>query len=119
MRNALSKAIKFAMVQIEALAQGITVCNFVLAPTKNRLPRAIGQPLVSIPGHVKNKLDETLPFHLFTSFHLFILGKAGELDFPMRSRLDFTKREMYFAPGENGHWKAGELDFPKIFLTAL
>ena len=42
-----SKPLELEMVQIEALAQRATVCNFVFAPTQNRLPRAIEQPLVS------------------------------------------------------------------------
>ena len=35
------------MVQIEALAQGVTVCNFVIAPTQNWLLQTIKQLLVS------------------------------------------------------------------------
>ena len=42
----LWQSLKFKMVKIEAIAQGATVWNFLLAPTQNWLPWAIGQPLV-------------------------------------------------------------------------
>ena len=38
------------MLQIEAIAQGSTVSNFLLAPTYNWLPWAMGKALVSSPG---------------------------------------------------------------------
>ena len=42
----LWQSLKFKMVKFEAIAQGATVWNFLLAPTQNWLPRAIGQPLL-------------------------------------------------------------------------
>ena len=48
------RSLKFVMVQIKAIAQGAPVCNFVLVPTQNRLPWAIGQALVSSPVCVRS-----------------------------------------------------------------
>ena len=44
----MNESLKFNMLQIEAIAQGpLSVKKCLRAPTKNQLPRVIGQPLVS------------------------------------------------------------------------